>query len=123
MGGATLRNVMRMIAALENAPKIKKTFREIGGPCWTHKDYCKCEAEELCNLALAEFLGVNPGTALRSWRNLMFEMEELGIIETRLVENPRNRPRRLLKLTKDWREAFDEIYAKTTRELFEKWNY
>lgn len=40
MGGATLRNVMRMIVALEGAPEIKKVFRERGGLV-EHRDYCK----------------------------------------------------------------------------------
>ena len=102
-----VKTFVQFLAVLENAEEFKEALRKLGLSCKRHEDYCKCEEREMCNIAIAELLSENPSATLRKWRRMIFYLEETRLIETRTVDNPANRPRRLIKLSQDWKSALD----------------
>jgi len=112
---------LRILVALDNAEEVKNFLHKIGGSCDVHKDYCQCREGQLCNLALAEFLQENKATVLRQWRTILWDLEELEIISTEKVENPNNRPRRLIWLNEPLESALSQLIEKTKADVWEKW--
>lgn len=118
-----LKTAIKTLVALENAPKVKGLLKEKEGACYRHRGYCTCDENELCNVALAEYLGVKPPTAWRLWNNLMEDLEEIGAVETRLSpkflkgELPPYRPHRFIRLTKSVDEILDELQENAQWEL------
>ena len=113
----------RIIAVLENAEEFKQILLEKGGACKRHQDsgYCNCGEKETCNIALAEALQEDPSLVLRKWRRLLFYLEEAGLITTREEKAPKNRPRRYIALSSDWKGALERAINKEYEKLKEKW--
>jgi len=102
-----VKTFVQFLTVLENAEEFKRMLRKLGLACKRHEDYCKCEEREMYNIAIAELLGESPSATLRKWQRLLFYLEKTGLIETRKVDNPANRPRRLIKLSQGWKSALD----------------
>jgi len=112
-----LRTLFKLIAVLEHSEEFKKVLFA----CERHFEsgYCKCGPMEMCNIALAEAMKEDPTLVLRKWRRVFTYLEEVGIIKTRKLEAPANRPRRYIKLSENWMEALrtaiDKEYEKLIR--------
>jgi hypothetical protein len=102
-----VKTFVQFLAVLENAEKFKRMLRKLGLACKRYEDYCKCKERKMCNIAIAELLSESPSATLRKWRRMIFYLEKTRLIETRTVDNPANRPRRLIKLSQDWKSALD----------------
>ena len=118
-----ITTLFRIIAVLDNAEEFKQILKENGGACARHKDsgYCKCTEKEMCNIALAEALWEDPGLVKKKWERLLLYLEEVGMIKTRKEKAPANRPRRYIKLSKDWRAALEEAINREYLQIKEKW--
>jgi len=115
-----VKTFVQFLAVLENAEEFKEALRKLGLACKRHEDYCKCEEREMCNIAIAELLGESPSATLRKWQRLLLYLEKTGLIETRTVDNPANRPRRLIKLSQDWKSALDIAIQTVFEDLIKK---
>jgi len=109
-----LRTLLKLIAVLEHSEE----FKMILSSCKRHFEsgYCECGFMEMCNIALAEAMREDPSLVLRKWKRVFICLEDVGIIKTRKVEAPANRPRRYIKLSENWmvalRTAIDKEYEK-----------
>jgi len=121
-----LKTAIKMMVALENAPAVKESLRKTGGACHRHRRYCTCDTNELCNVALAEFLDIKTSTAWLEWNRLKHDLEKIGAVETRIspayIEGklPPYRPRRFIKLTKHVNDVLQELHGDAIHEFNEK---
>jgi len=120
-----LRTAIRTLVALNNAPQVKEILRREQKACHRHKKWCTCKPDELCNIALAEFLEINPSSALRGWRSLMKDLEDINAVSTRIAQEyldgelPPYRPHRFVRLTKSVENVLGELLVLEITE-FEK---
>ena len=127
MGGvrvaSDITTLFKLIAVLDNAEEFKRILKENGGACARHEEsgYCMCREKEMCNIALAEALWEDPGLVKKKWERLLFYLEEVGLIKTRKEKAPANRPRRYIKLSKDWRAALETAINREYLRIKEKW--
>ena len=120
-----LRTAIRTLVALNNAPQVKEVLRKEEGACHRHKKWCTCKPDELCNIALAEYLKIDPSSALRGWRSLMRDLEDINAVSTRVAQEfldrklPPYRPHRFIRLTKSVEVILGELLVLEMNE-FEK---
>jgi len=118
-----LKTAVKTLVALENAPQVKELLKKQEGACYRHRGYCTCDEDELCNIALAEYLHTKPQTTWGLWNNLKKDLEEIGAVETRISPKylegnlPPIRPHRFIKLTKSVDEILDELQENANWEL------
>jgi len=112
-----LRTLFKLIAVLEHSEEFKRVLFA----CERHFEsgYCKCGPMEMCNLALAEAMREDPSAVLRKWKRVFTYLEDVGIIKTRKLEAPANRPRRYIKLSENWMDALRAAINKEYKKLIE----
>ena len=118
-----VNTLFKIITVLENSEDFKTILLKQGGACKRHQDsgYCNCGEKEMCNIALAEAMQEDPSLVLKKWRRLLFYLEKSGLITTREEKAPKNRPRRYVALSQDWKVALERAINKECEKLKEKW--
>ena len=112
-----LQSIIQIIAVLEHAEEFKIKLKRDYRSCDVHKDYCQCLEGEMCNTAIAEVLNCNKSTSWKKLNNILRELRDCGFIRDRIVDNPRNRPRKLYSLRTDWKNILDFLIEEECQRL------
>jgi len=118
-----LKTAIKVLVALENAPKVKKILMERKGACYRHRGWCTCKPDELCNVALSEYLKMRQDVAWREWNFLMDDLKAIHAVGTRLSTEflkgklPPYRPHRFIRLRKSTDDILKELEDVAIREM------
>jgi hypothetical protein len=117
MKSMRLQSIIQIIAVLEHAEEFKIKLKRDYRSCDVHKDYCQCLEGEMCNTAIAEVLNCNKSNSWKKLNNILRELRDCGFIRDRIVDNPRNRPRKLYSLRTDWKNILDFLIEEEYQRL------
>jgi len=117
MKSMRLYSIIQIIAILEHSEEFKIKLKRDYRSCEIHKDYCQCLEGEMCNTAIAEVLNCTASTSWKKLNNILRELGDCGFIRDRIVDNPRNRPRKLYCLKTNWRELLDFLVEEEYNKL------
>ena len=104
----SLPTLMKVIHLLERTPEVKK---EVYYCRAIKKEYCNCEAKELCQKAIATELKLSDA-AIKKMFDFFELAPEKSPFEVRNIKGPKNKPRKFIKLKDNYMEVLLKAWSK-----------